>query len=130
MTVAPASGFSIAQVDRAALPAAVRDGSAERRDRYEAALGFERQLIGQLTEQLMGSIGGEQPSAALGAVRDSLPSTLADAILAQGGLGIAAQLDTSWNADAVHTSVGDAAADADTIDGDAGTGAGAGGVAA
>lgn len=127
MSLAPTTGVSIAQVDRAALPAAVRDGSAERRERYEAALGFERQLVGQLTQQLMGSIGGESSSAALDAVRESLPETLADAIIGQGGLGIAAQLDTSWNADAVHSSLGDAAT-GDTRDGDAGTGAG--GVAA
>lgn len=125
MSLAPTTGVSIGQVDRAALPAAVRDGSPERRERYEAALGFERQLLGQLTQQLMGSIGGESSSAALDAVRESMPETLADAIIGQGGLGIAAQLDTSWNADAVHSSLGaDDAAAGDLRDADAGTGAG------
>ncbi len=102
------SELAITAVDRAALPAAVRNGSPERRERYEAALGFERALIGQMTEQLMGSIGSEDSSAAMKAMRDSLPDALTDALIGAGGIGLAAQLDLESATDAVHTSMSDA----------------------
>ena len=61
----------------------------------KAALGFERQLLTQLTEQLAKSaMGGddENTSAATGAYRDMLPGALADAMVAAGGIGVAANL--------------------------------------
>jgi Rod binding domain-containing protein len=60
----------------------------------KAALGFERQLLVTLTEQLAKSAmpEGEGSSSATQAYRDMLPGTLADAMVAAGGVGIAASL--------------------------------------
>lgn len=78
----------------AVLPPAIRDGSKEQRDAYVAALGFERQLLTQLTEQLSKttSLSEKGESAATKALRDQLPSTLADAVIEAGGLGLAAEI--------------------------------------
>lgn len=59
----------------------------------KAALGFERQLLVTLTEQLAKSaMPDDEASAATQAYRDMLPGSLADAMVAAGGVGIAAQL--------------------------------------
>ena len=60
----------------------------------KAALGFERQLLMQLTEQLAKSAmpDGEASSAATQTYKDMLPGTLADAMVAAGGVGLAASL--------------------------------------
>ena len=73
-------------IDRLALPADVRAAGPRARERYEAALGFERQLVAQLAEQLSSTAGGsleQSPYAQL------LPDALADSIVAAGGLGLA-----------------------------------------
>ena len=46
------TGTGLGPIDRALLPADVRNGTPEDRKRYEAALGFERMLVSQLTQQL------------------------------------------------------------------------------
>ncbi len=71
-------------------------GDAKRTDGERAALGFERMLLVQLTEQLAKTAQGEgeASSAATGAYRDLLPGALADAMIAGGGIGLAASLDT------------------------------------
>ena len=60
----------------------------------KAALGFERMLLSQLTEQLVKSAepADEGASAATQAYRDMLPGALADAMVAAGGVGLAANL--------------------------------------
>jgi Rod binding domain-containing protein len=60
----------------------------------KAALGFERQLLVQLTEQLAKNAMGdeENASAATNAYRDMLPGALADAMVAAGGVGLAANI--------------------------------------
>ena len=60
----------------------------------KAALGFERQLLVTLTEQLAKSAlpDGEGSSAATQTYKDMLPGTLADAMVAAGGVGLAASL--------------------------------------
>jgi len=61
----------------------------------KAALGFERQLLTQLTDQLAKSAmpsDEDGASAATNAYRDMLPGALADAMVAAGGVGIAANL--------------------------------------
>ena len=58
----------------------------------KAALGFERQLLVQLTEQLAKNAMGDSQSAATNAYKDMLPGALADAMVAAGGVGIAANL--------------------------------------
>ncbi len=107
-------GTSSLPVDQALLPANVRNGSTERKQQYQAALSFERVLVGQLTEQLMkptpGSDGEDAP-AAVKLMKESLPSTLADSLMAAGGLGLAQQFDAAWHPDSQtkKTSLSDAA---------------------
>ena len=83
-------------IDNAFLPADVRNGTKERRQQYDAALSFERQLVGELTKQLSKTAqpaDGSQGSAATQTYRDMLPGAMADAVMAEGGLGLAAQID-------------------------------------
>lgn len=111
-------GASNLPVDQALLPAAVRNGSAERKEQYKAALSFERVLVGQLTEQLMKGTAfgtGDDAPAAVKVMKEQMPASLADAIMGAGGLGLAQQLDTNWastGAGAKSTSLSDLTADA------------------
>lgn len=84
-------------IEPTALPADVREGSAERQERFKAALAFERVLVGQLTEKLFAGASPEGGSAAVNIRRQQLPGALADSLIATGGLGIARQLDASWS---------------------------------
>jgi Rod binding domain-containing protein len=69
-------------------------GSENRTDAERAALGFERMLLVQLTQQLAKTAEGEESStAATQAYRDLLPGIMADAIVAGGGIGLADGLD-------------------------------------
>jgi Rod binding domain-containing protein len=79
----------ISSANPTGLPAGVGKTQEEK-----AALGFERQLLMSLTEQLAKSAlpEGEGASAATQAYRDMLPGTLADAMVAAGGVGVAASL--------------------------------------
>ena len=72
-------------------------GSEKRTDAERAALGFERMLLVQLTQQLARTAEpeGEESSAASKAYRDLLPGALADAIVAGGGIGLASALTES-----------------------------------
>jgi len=90
-------------IDHALLPGGVRDGSPERRREYDAALAFERQLLGELAKALAATAApadGEGSSAATKTYRDMLPGALADAVMAEGGLGLAAQLDAAMHPEA------------------------------
>jgi hypothetical protein len=90
------SSAGLPPVDQALLPAAVRSAPRAEQQAYEAALGFERVLVGQLANQLQESTGGEDsgPYASL------VPSALADGIMAAGGLGLAEPLSHSISKDA------------------------------
>jgi Rod binding domain-containing protein len=83
-------------IDPATLPAHVRSGSAEDRDRYTAALAFERALLVQLTQKLSdsASIMGEDEERGAGAspYKDMLPSAMADGLTGAGGIGLADEL--------------------------------------
>lgn len=86
---------TIGPIDRSLLPAEIRNGSAEPRKTYTAALGFERQLVEQLAKQLAATTNraeDAQESAATSSYREQLPGALADAVIAGGGLGLAAQI--------------------------------------
>ena len=85
MSVSGLSGLP--QVSEAALPAAVRNGSAKDKEAYKAALGFEQVLLGQLVKS-MASDGplSEGPYAA--PVQDALSGGLIN----NGGLGLAKDL--------------------------------------
>ena len=87
-------------IDNAFLPADVRNGTKERRQQYDAALSFERQLVGELTKQLSKTAqpaDGSQSSAATQTYRDMLPGAMADAVMAEGGLGLAQQIDQAMS---------------------------------
>jgi hypothetical protein len=79
---------SLPAVPEAALPASVRNGSAADKSDYQAALGFEQVLLGQLVEAMVpeGSTLAEGPYA--GAVKDAFAQGLVDS----GGIGLGAQL--------------------------------------
>ena len=85
MSVSGLSGLP--QVSEAALPAAVRNGSANDKEAYKAALGFEQVLLGQLVKS-MAADGplSEGPYAA--PVQDALSGGLIN----NGGLGLANDL--------------------------------------
>jgi Rod binding domain-containing protein len=88
MSVSGLSGRGgLGLIPEAALPAAVRNGSAKDKEAYKAALGFEQVLLGQLVKS-MASDGplSEGPYAA--PVQDALSS----GIVANGGLGLATNL--------------------------------------
>jgi Rod binding domain-containing protein len=90
-------------IDNSLLPAEIRNGSASDKKSYEAALGFERMLLGELTKTMAdtakpidggdsdsGDDSGAQPQdAASSMYTQMLPDQLADAITADGGLGLA-----------------------------------------
>jgi Rod binding domain-containing protein len=85
-------------IDNAFLPDDVRNGSKERRQQYDAALSFERQLVGELTKQLSKTAepaDASSASAATQTYRDMLPGAMADAVMAEGGLGLAQQIDAA-----------------------------------
>lgn len=99
MTSVGAGGSSVGPIDQSLLPAAVRNGSQERKEQYQAALSFERVLVGQLTERLMKGTAlgaGDDAPAAVKVMKEQLPSNFADAIMNAGGLGLAQQLDSNW----------------------------------
>jgi hypothetical protein len=79
-------------VPTSALPAEVRSGSKADREAYTAALGFEQILLGQLVGELMPE--SEGPYAA------HVQEAFATGLIADGGIGLAAQLYPSLRKDA------------------------------
>jgi Rod binding domain-containing protein len=88
-------------IDQSLLPAEIRNGSKHDKQTYQAALGFERMLLGELTKAMAdtakpadGSDGsdsstGQPQDAASSMYMQMLPDQLADAVTANGGLGLA-----------------------------------------
>ena len=89
-------------IDQAALPAEVRNGTKQDKKDYQAALGFERMLLGELTKSLAetakhagsdesddSASGDGTQDAASSMYMQMLPDQLADAVTAGGGLGLA-----------------------------------------
>ena len=89
-------------IDQAALPAEVRNGTKQDKQAYQAALGFERMLLGELTKAMAdtakpidgsdssGDTSSSQPQdPASSMYMQMLPDRLADAVTAHGGLGLA-----------------------------------------
>jgi Rod binding domain-containing protein len=102
-------GLGLPAIDQSLLPADIRTGSTQRKQTYEAALGFERSFIEELTKTMAATAqpsddssstddGGDGTSTGMGSDAASqsylqmLPGTLADAMVANGGLGLARQL--------------------------------------
>jgi Rod binding domain-containing protein len=81
------------------VPAEVRNGTKQDKKAYQAALGFERMLLGELTKAMAETAkpidGGDDDSssqskdAAASIYMEMLPDQLADAVTANGGLGLA-----------------------------------------
>jgi hypothetical protein len=90
-------------VSTAPLPPDVRADGPHGRKLYEAALGFEQQLVQQLTSQLAAttdtdsdsdddSDDGSTSDAASSVIQEQLPQALADGVTSAGGLGLAHDL--------------------------------------
>jgi Rod binding domain-containing protein len=105
VSVDPLSSLPI--VPDTALPADVRNGTPKDKQAYQAALGFERQLLTQLTQAMVGttqndsssSDSSDDSSAGFGssdavtqAYNQMLPDQLADGLMAGGGTGLAENL--------------------------------------
>jgi Rod binding domain-containing protein len=85
---------SLPPIDSSLLPADIRNGSADRKKTYEAALGFERMLVQQLAKSLADTtkpLEGEDEGAdaATQTYQSMLPDSLADSVMSAGGLGLA-----------------------------------------
>jgi Rod binding domain-containing protein len=85
---------SLPPIDEASLPPEIRKGSKQDRQDYQAALGFERMLIGELTKAMADTAkpddsAGKGQDAASSMYMQMLPDQLADGIVAGGGLGLA-----------------------------------------
>ncbi len=77
----------------ATLPPEVRAAGKGAQEEYRAALAFERVLLGQLTKAMQTTVAPEgEGSAATKAYKDMLPDTMADALVAGGGIGLASDL--------------------------------------
>ena len=111
---------SLPPLAEATLPREVREGSAEDRKMYRAALGFERMLVSQLTERMTDAAqsgsGDDSQPAGLGAYRDMLAGALADAVAAGGGLGLARELYSTLRGDQQPTPGANAGAAAPAAD--------------
>jgi hypothetical protein len=82
-------------VPATALPAAVRNGSDDDKQAYKAALGFEQILLNQLVGEMLpkGTLT-EGPYAA------PMQEAFTNGLIADGGIGLAAQLYPSLRKDA------------------------------
>jgi Rod binding domain-containing protein len=84
------------------MPADVRKAGKDDEETYRAALGFEQQMIQELTKTMSKDLSGANADdgsgedsggdAATSAYNDMLPGTLADSITSAGGLGLAHDL--------------------------------------
>jgi Rod binding domain-containing protein len=110
-TVDPLSSLPV--VPDTALPAAVRNGSDKDKQTYQAALGFERELLTQLTQAMVNTTqngddssddSGDGSDAGFGsgdavtqAYNQMLPDQLADSLISGGGTGLAENLYRALN---------------------------------
>ena len=97
MTVDPLSSLPV--VPDTALPADVRNGSTTDKQTYQAALGFERELLTQLSQAMVDTTQNSDDSSDDGstdavtqAYNQMLPDQLADSLIAGGGTGLAENL--------------------------------------
>jgi Rod binding domain-containing protein len=84
-------------VDRAALPEDIRKASKEDQQTYRAALGFEQALMSELLRSVDTLKGSDENAPS--AYADMIPTTLAQAVTANGGLGIARSLYDSMRSE-------------------------------
>ena len=85
--------MSLPPIDQALMPAEVRDGSKQDKQSYQAALGFERMLLGELTKAMAETAkpadDDQSGDAASTMYMQMLPDQLADSMISNGGLGLA-----------------------------------------
>ncbi len=81
----PSSSTALPAVPSTALPREVREAGSDAQKTYQAALGFERMLLGELTKALDTSTGNGPQAELIG-------DTLADAVASGGGTGLALDL--------------------------------------
>jgi Rod binding domain-containing protein len=74
-------------IPESSLPAEVRNGSAKDKQAYQAALGFERVMLGTLTKQLTADSGLDDAPYA-----SSVQDAFSGALVANGGIGLGEQL--------------------------------------
>ena len=81
-------------VPSTALPAAVRNGSDDDKQAYKAALGFEQILLNQLVGEML-------PKGTLtdGPYAAPMQEAFTNGLIADGGIGLAAQLYPSLRKD-------------------------------
>ena len=82
------------EVPVTALPAAVRNGTSDDKQAYKAALGFEQILLNQL-------VGDMLPKGTLteGPYAAPMQEAFTNGLIADGGIGLAAQLYPSLRKD-------------------------------
>lgn len=78
------------------VPREIRAAGVGAQQEYRSALAFERVLLGQLTKAMQATAStegeGEGASATTAAYKNMLPDTMADALVASGGIGLASDL--------------------------------------
>lgn len=74
-----------------AIPPAVRRAGPEAVDGFKVALGFERTLLAELLKNAL-----PQPEEGADPRQASMPETFAEAIVSQGGVGLADRLYSSF----------------------------------
>jgi Rod binding domain-containing protein len=113
-TVDPLSSLPV--IPDTALPADVRNGSDKDKQTYQAALGFERELLTQLTQSMVDTTqngddsgdssdnSGDDSGAGFGstdavtqAYNQMLPDQLANSLISGGGTGMAENLYRALN---------------------------------
>jgi Rod binding domain-containing protein len=76
------------QVPTTALPAAVRNGSDDDKQAYKAALGFEQVLLNTLVGEML----PKDSTLTDGPYASSMQEAFTNGLIADGGIGLAAQL--------------------------------------
>jgi len=82
---------ALPQLAPGAVPPEVRRAGPNAVAGFRTALGFERTLLTQMLSEAM-----PQPEEGADPREASMPSTFADALISQGGLGMAGQLYSSF----------------------------------
>ena len=82
------------EVPATALPASVRNGSADDKQAYKAALGFEQILLGQLVDEML-----PEDTLPQGPYAAPMKDAFTAGLVADGGIGLAAQLYPSLRKD-------------------------------
>jgi hypothetical protein len=83
----PASPRRLPTIPDTALPAEVRNGTTKDKQAYQAALGFERVMLGTLTKEFT----ADGPMAD-GPYADAVQDAFTGSLVANGGIGLGEQL--------------------------------------